>query len=90
MFSIHYVISRENDDPIDRVTFGGENLSDAIAYARSRVKATNAKILTDPVRPHPVGFLIFDPADRELLHREYQDRDISRGPRIIPPTSQAS
>jgi hypothetical protein len=71
MFSIHYVISRENDDPVDRVIFGGENLSDATAYARSRVKATNAKILTDPMRPHPIGFLIFDSAGQELLHREY-------------------
>jgi hypothetical protein len=33
MFSIHYVVSRENDHPVDRVTFGGDNLSDAIARA---------------------------------------------------------
>jgi len=71
MFSIHYVISRENDHPVDRVTFGGENLSDAIARARSRVNATNIAILTDPARPHPVGFLIFDASGHELLHREY-------------------
>jgi hypothetical protein len=71
MFSIHYVVSRENDHPVDRVTFGGDNLSDAIARARSRIKATNIAILTDPMRPHPVGFLIFDASGRELLHREY-------------------
>ena len=71
MFSIHYVISRENDHPVDRVTFGGDNLADAIARARSRTKATNIAILTDPMRPHPIGFLIFDASGRELLHREY-------------------
>lgn len=70
MFSIHYVVSRENDHPVDRVTFGGDNLSDAIAHARSRIKAANAALLTDPVRPHPIGFLIFDSASQEL-HREY-------------------
>jgi hypothetical protein len=71
MFSIHYVISRDDDHPVDRVTFGGGNLSDAISRARSRIKAANTAILTDPMRPHPIGFLIFDAAGRELLHREY-------------------
>jgi hypothetical protein len=71
MFSIHYVISRENDHPVDRVTFGGDNLSDAVAHARSRIKATNAAILTDPARPQPIGFLIFNASGRELHHREY-------------------
>jgi hypothetical protein len=71
MFSIHYVISRENDHPVDRVTFGGDNLSDAVAHARSRIKATNAALLTDPARPHPIGFLIFNASGRELHHREY-------------------
>ena len=71
MFSIHYVISRENDHPVDRATFGGDNLSDALAHARARIKATNIAILTDPMRPHPIGFLIFDASGGELLHREY-------------------
>jgi hypothetical protein len=48
MYGIHYVISREND-------IRGHNLSSAIAYARSRIKATNSAILTDP-RAKAVGF----------------------------------
>jgi hypothetical protein len=71
MYGIHYITSRENDHPVDRVTFGGHNLSDAIAHARSRIKATNSALLTDPARPHPIGLLIFDASGRELLHREY-------------------
>ena len=71
MFGIHFVASRDSDQPVDKVTFGAANLDDAITGARLRIRTANIAVPADPARPHPIGFLIYDASGSQLLHREY-------------------
>jgi hypothetical protein len=71
MYSIHYVVSRENDQPIYKETPAATGLDEAKAHAASRIKNSNIAGPADPAQPHPTGFLIYDAAGSQLLHREY-------------------
>jgi hypothetical protein len=70
MYAIHYVASRESDQPVHKEPSEAADLATAIASAKQKIKNTNIAIPWEPSRPHPIGFLIFDVSGREL-HREY-------------------
>jgi len=44
MFGIHYVASRDSDQPVDNETSGAATLGDAIKGARAKIKNTNLAI----------------------------------------------
>ncbi len=71
MFQIHYVVSRESDQPVEKETSAADTLDVAAAGARSRIHQINITIPENPARPNPCGFLIFDASGARLLRREY-------------------
>jgi hypothetical protein len=73
MYGIHYVTSRESDQPIIKETSAASSLTEAISGAKSRISDIHKAVSTDPSRQHPIGFLIFDAGGYALLHREYLD-----------------
>jgi hypothetical protein len=69
MYVVHYVASRDSDQPIDQGVSAADTLPDAIVRVKARLKYANI----DRSKPHPIGFLIFDATGQTLLHREYMD-----------------
>jgi hypothetical protein len=69
-YTIHYLTSRESDRSASSETIDALSVEAAAQHARSQVGAT--RVSSSARRPDRLtGFLIFDAAGSELLHREY-------------------
>jgi hypothetical protein len=66
VFAIHYVASRESDQPVYKQSTEAASLDKAIALARLRIRSTNLTTASSPI-----GFLIYDATGSQLFHREY-------------------
>jgi hypothetical protein len=77
MYGVHYVASRESDQPVSKETSAAVALADAVEGARQTIRRLNINVPAAPTTPRPIGFLIFDATGAQLLHREYTD---GRGP----------
>jgi hypothetical protein len=70
MYSLHFLVSHASDQPIEKITFAANQLSDAIERAESLIKNTYRAGLVGADRQRVIGFLILDNDGREV-HRHY-------------------
>lgn len=67
MYDIHYIVSRENDDPIQTRTTAASRLDSVIASAKSQFHGAKTTY------PNVIGFYIRDKVSGEVAFRWYAD-----------------
>jgi hypothetical protein len=71
MYRVDYVTSHESVQPTHKETSVANDLATVIASARQKIKNANLAASPGQEPQCPIGFLIYDSASGELLHKEY-------------------
>jgi hypothetical protein len=70
MYVIHFVESRDGDQPVHIEKFTGSALADALAQARLSFNNIHLAVPQPPWRSDVIGFIVYDDCGREVA-REY-------------------